>query len=112
MSDWKALHEFREAQRMHLEEIGAEDNAMKQLLTMAYFVGGAYDGKYMTEAQVEKDLCNGKHSADLSEARARGGCVHHAVLDNCPMVDGYLSPMWDGGMLRYETPDIYEMLSR
>lgn len=112
MSDWKAMREFREAQRMHLEEIDREDHEMKQMLTMCYFVGGVYDGKYLTEAQVEKDLCNGKHSADLSEIRARGGCVHHAVLDNCPMVDGYLSPMWDAGMLRYETPEVYDMLSR
>jgi len=27
-------------------------------------------------------------------------------------VDGYYSPMWDGGHLRYETAEVYEALSR
>ena len=109
--DWQKLHEHHEHLRKHLEELDAEDHATKQMLTMCHFVGGIYDGRYMTEWQVETQLGNGKHSADLSEARARGGCVHHAVLDNCPMVDGYLSPMWDGGMLRYETQEVYDMMS-
>ncbi len=109
--DWQKLHEHHEHLRKHLEEVDREDHAMKQMLTMAHFVGGIHDGKYMTEWQIEQELCNGKHSADLSEVRARGGCVHHAVLDNNPLVDGYLSPMWDGGMLRYETQEVYDMLS-
>lgn len=98
--------------REGLEDLDKHDHKAKQLLTMANFVGGVHNGKRMSEAQVELLLCNGKHSADLSRERDAGGCVHHAVLDNCPMVDGYLSPMWDGGELRYESPDVYEVLSR
>lgn len=110
--DWQKLHEHREQMRKHLEEIDREDHEMKQMLTMCVFYGGIHDGEFMTEAQVEETLCNGKHSYDGTEIRKNGGVCHHAVLDNCPMVDGYLSPMWDGGMLRYESPDVYDMLSR
>ena len=52
------------------------------------------------------------YSEDLSELRAQGGCVHRAELDNQPEFDGFLGPMWDGGMLRYETAEVYDMLSR
>lgn len=97
--------------RKGLEALDKQDHKAKQRLTMANFVGGIHNGKRMSEAQVELLLCNGKHSADLSRERDAGGCVHHAVLDNCPMVDGYLSPMWDGGELRYETQEVYDMLS-
>lgn len=110
--DWQKLNEHREQMRKHLEEIDAENHEMKQLLTMCHFVGGIHDGKYLTEAQVEQQLCNGKHSYDGTSIRNSGGVCHHAVLDNCPMVDGYLSPMWDGGMLRYETQQVYDMLSK
>ena len=52
------------------------------------------------------------YSEDLSELRAQGICVHRAELDNQPEYEGFLGPMWDGGMLRYETTEVYDMLSR
>lgn len=57
-------------------------------------------------------LGNGQFTDDLTESRERGGTVHRKELDNQPMVDGYLSPMWDGGKLRYETQEVYDKLSR
>ena len=111
MTDWENIYEHNERLRKHLEELDAEDHQMKQMLTMCVFVGGNYDGERMTEWQVEQNLCNGNHSYDGKETRAKGGVCHHAVLDNNPLVDGYLSPMWDGGTLRYETPEVYRQLS-
>lgn len=77
----------------------------------AYFAGGKYNGMTMDMAQLMA-VSNGKRRPDYSADRARGGCVPRAELDNAPLVDGYLSPMWDGGMLRYETYEVYDMLSR
>ena len=51
------------------------------------------------------------YSEDLSELRAQGRCVHRAELDNQPEYEGFLGPMWDGGMLRYETQKVYDILS-
>ena len=79
---------------------------------MCEFVGGKLDGQSLSIEAVKRWHGNGKFTEDLSKIRERGGCVHRAELDNQPMVDGYLSPMWDGGMLRYETPEAYDMLSR
>lgn len=29
-----------------------------------------------------------------------------------PKIDGYLGPMWDGDKIRYETQEVYDLLSR
>ena len=52
------------------------------------------------------------YELDLSELRELGRCVHRAELDNRPKYKGFLGPMWDGGDFRYETQEIYDLLSR
>lgn len=78
----------------------------------AIFVGGKLNGTVTTTEEIKAKYWNGKLTEDLSEVRARGGLVHREELDNQPMVDGYLSPMWDGDGIRYESPEVYDMLSR
>lgn len=79
---------------------------------VAHFVGGRLHGVVCSVEEVERKYCNGRHTEDLTELRKRGAWVHRAELDNQPLVDGYLSPMWDGDKLRYETQEIYDLLSR
>ena len=83
------------------------------------FVGGPWNGTILNRDQAEF-FCDG-HSEDLSEIRNAGGCVHRHELDNQPTFDGYLGPMGDGtrtvngieiAVLRYETQEVYDMLSR
>ena len=51
------------------------------------------------------------YTEDLSEIRKIGvGLLYRAELDNQPMLEGLVDPMWDGGKLRYETPEIYKRL--
>lgn len=51
------------------------------------------------------------YTEDLSEIRKLGvGLLYRAELDNQPMLEGLVGPMWDGGKLRYETPEIYKRL--
>lgn len=78
----------------------------------AIFVGGKLNGLEMDlEEIMNSGLWNGKVRPNYSELRRKGACVPRKELDNQPLVDGYLSPMWDGGMLRYETQEVYDMLS-
>ena len=49
------------------------------------------------------------YTEDLTELREKGACVHRKELDNQPKFEGFLSPMWDGGCLRYETQEVYDM---
>lgn len=51
------------------------------------------------------------HEPDLSFQRAMGYCVHREELDNRPHYEGFVGPMWDGGDFRYETSEIYDLLS-
>ena len=79
------------------------------------FYGGTMHGLSLPLEVAER--MTERRSEDLSDVRARGGLVHRAELDNRPEFDEYLGPMWDGmdgdcGVLRYETQDIYDMLSR
>ena len=76
----------------------------------AVFVGGRYNGLEIDVEDVSL-ISNGRQSMDWSAERKTGGICPRAELDNQPLVDGYLSPMWDGGKLRYETQSVYDMLS-
>ena len=51
------------------------------------------------------------HTADLSESREKGLIVHREELDNKPEYYGWCGPMWDGGDYRYETWEVYNMMS-
>lgn len=51
------------------------------------------------------------YETDLSKERALGYLVHREELDNRPKYEGFLGPMWDGGDFRYETEEIYDLLS-
>lgn len=79
------------------------------------FIGGPLAGTMPLE---QAEAMTGRRSADLSEIRKRGGLVHREELDNKPEFDGYCGPMWDGtrgsniAVLRYETWEVYDMLSR
>ena len=79
------------------------------------FVGGPMAGQ-ITLAQAEK--LTEARSNDWSKERALGHCVPKAELDDRPKFEGYAGPMWDGvrrggiAILRYETWDVYDMLSR
>ena len=103
------------------------------------FYGGKLSGVYDEETAKEIFAAYGNGlSEDLSEIRARGGLVHREELDNQFQFKGYLGPMWDGNrylvngemkyewevsdeekencercaILRYETQEVYDALSR
>lgn len=78
--------------------------------TKAYFYGGRYDGLVVTIDELENMDYDGR-TEDLSYARSRGAWVHRAELDDKPTFDDYAGPMWDDGQLRYETWDLYEIMS-
>ena len=101
------------------------------------FVGGEHNGKIWHYAALEaRNLITG-YAPDLSAKRATGALCKRAELDNQPLVEGYYPPMYDGEryllngllkyewqcteaekaqgekihMIRYETAEVYNMLS-
>lgn len=102
------------------------------------FFGGVYGGKTFNYHELEaRGLING-YSKNWSAERANGRTVPREELDDQPKTNGYLGPMYDGvryivdgkmkyafecteeekvssrilHVIRYETPNVYEMLSR
>lgn len=81
---------------------------------MYQFFGGKYDRQTMTKEEIES-ISSGI-TEDLTHIRQQGILCHRKELDNQPLVDGYLSPMFshiDYGLvyLRYETQEVYDMMS-
>lgn len=104
--------------------------------TLYEFVGGKYNGLMYTEQGILNLKWTGL-SRDWTDERNAGLCVPRAELDKQPLVDGYLSPMYDGirykvdgelqsdwqltdeekqgrepiTVIRYETQEVYDILS-
>ena len=78
------------------------------------FYGGDLNKKILTRNEVDK--LSSSLTQDYHKEREQGLIVHRQELDNQPIVEGYLGPMFDkidyGKIyLRYETQKIYDMLS-
>jgi len=86
-------------------------NSVEYLYT---FYGGPLNGKVLEKNQVEKIANN--ITEDYSKEREKGLIVQRKELDRQPIVKNYLGPMFEAidygkVYLRYETPEIYAMLS-
>lgn len=81
------------------------------------FVGGPKAGLYQTLREALKYFTISGYSKNLSKERAMGGIVHREELDDQPEFHDYLGPMWGGttedgkAILRYETQEVYDLLS-
>lgn len=86
------------------------------------FVGGAFNGEIFSAEDAYRlhGICGSGYSSDWSQERECGACVPRVELDNELQFKGYLGPMWDGTrringekvyVLRYETQEVYDMLS-
>ena len=75
----------------------------------AFFVGGKYHGMYMTHRELVSHG-NGKFSPRWSATKYHNENLINLDLEDQPLIDGYLGPMWDGGYLRYETQEVYDSL--
>ena len=78
------------------------------------FYGGKLNRKVLTRKQVNK--ISNDFTQDFHKEREMGLLVHRKELDNQPMVENYIGPMFeeiDYGKiyLRYETQEVYDMLS-
>ena len=81
--------------------------------TRVVFVGGKYDGMVTTVGAAKMLTAFRVFESDLSEERSHGVCVHHPIFDGAPKFSGYAGPMAGGedAPLRYESWDMYEMMS-
>lgn len=85
-----------------------------------HFVGGPINSVTFTNPNDAWAFSNGK-TEDQSHIRKAGGFTCRPEMDNQPTFHGYLGPMWGGerdidgehyAIMRYETQEVYNMLSQ
>lgn len=77
----------------------------------AVFVGGRLDGQRISHEMLMM-LKNTGYTLRFSQLEQHNERLVNLDLEDQPIIEGYLSPMLDGGVLRYETQDVYDRLSR
>lgn len=76
----------------------------------AIFVGGRYSGMNISHSELEA-LGNGEFTLRFSACKSHNPSLINLDLEDQPLVDGYLSPILDGGVLRYVTQEICVSMS-
>ena len=76
----------------------------------AVFVGGRWNGIEVDHNTLLK-LGNGGFTERYSQAKNSNELLINLDLEDQPKVSGYVGPMLDGGQLRYETQEVYDILS-
>ena len=112
MLDIKKLNEetfrrAREAEEDMKRVEASQDGSCANKTLRAYFVGGRYDGMNTSHKELES-LGNGKYTLRFSALKVHNKALLNLDLEDQPLVNGYLSPMLDGGVLRYETQETYD----
>ena len=80
-------------------------------------VGGEYAGTYTYDELVKLPIyIKDNDDTAIKNARNNSGFTPRKELDDQPVLNGYLGPMWDGvkdnqAHIRYETQDVYDMMS-
>lgn len=75
----------------------------------AVFVGGKLHGQVFDHDALMQ-MGNGQFTPRWSSLKTHNPLTVNLDLEDQPMIDGYLSPMCDGGRLRYETQEVYDMM--
>lgn len=91
-----------------VDEVQRQQDGSHGMNLCAKFVGGKYNGWFVNH-EVLKTMGNGKFSVRWSQVNPDSQVVN-LKLEDQPLVDGYLSPMLDGDLLRYETQEVYDMM--
>ncbi len=103
---------YEETKRIEAEikELQSHQDGSQAYQAPAFFVGGRFHGRYMTHEELMA-AGNGKFTIRWSALSESNPLTRNPKLEDQPLVDGYLSPMWDGGHLRYETQAVYDLMS-
>lgn len=104
----KEMLESKDECERNFAEVVSKQDGSHAIPHPAFFVGGKYHGTYMTHKEL-KAKGNGEFTPRWSAMKYHNPLTVNLKLEDQPMVDGYLSPMWDGGYLRYETQEAYDI---
>ena len=107
----KEMLESEDKYEKEFARVVSQQDGTHAIPRAGFFCGGKYHGLYMTHDEL-KAKGNGEFTPRWSAMKYHNENLVNLALEDQPMIDGYLSPMLDGGYLRYETQEVYEALSR
>ena len=103
------LRERRQQEEAEFKQMLANLDGSHAQSLEAFFVGGNLNGQVLSHDALMR-IGNGKFTPRWSILQTHNPLTVNLALEDQPMVDGYLSPMADGGRLRYETQEVYDMM--
>lgn len=98
-----------EAERDFKEVTSKQDGSFAKDIE-AVFVGGKFDGMKISHEML-MGMKNKGFTPRFSAMKEHNPLLVNLDLEDQPIIEGYLSPMFDGGCLRYETQEVYDRLS-
>lgn len=109
MYDFEQMKKQREEAEKDIQQVQAAQDGSFAHNIPAVFVGGKYNGMVVDHDTLMK-MGNGQFTLRWSALKEHNPLLINLDLEDQPMVDGYLSPMQDGGRLRYETQEVYDLM--
>ena len=94
----------REEHERDFKEVTSKQDGSYAKDIEARFVGGKLDGMRISHEELMK-MQNKGYTPRFSELKSHNPLLVNLELEDQPIIDGYLSPMIDGGCLRYEVID-------
>lgn len=110
MTQIERIRRDREEQERDFEAVTSRQDGRHAHDLDAVFVGGALDGQHIPHIQLMY-MKNKGYTPRWSAMKVHNPLLINLDLEDQPIIEGYLSPMLDGGVLRYETQEVYDALS-
>ena len=114
------MNKIEELNRKTLESKRANDEEYERVTSMqdgsfgeeldAVFYGGRLDGCHLNHKVLHHLKITG-YTPRWSQMKFSNKNLINLSLEDQPIIEGYVGPILDGGVLRYETQEIYDELS-
>ena len=105
----KKTLESKQAMDEEFQRVTSQQNGSYAKDLIAFFVGGPLHGKFVNHEELMKMEHKG-YTPRWSAMKNHNKLLINLKLEDQPVIDGYLSPMLDAGMLRYETQEVYDCM--
>ena len=97
----ETMRRAREAEEDVKRVSAAQDGSYANKELKAVFYGGRYNGQAFSHSELEKLEIIG-YTLRFSQLKVHNDALLNLDLEDQPIIKGYLTPMLDGGMLRYK----------
>lgn len=103
----KRIDEYIDRSTKEFERVTKMQDGSHAMDVPAVFYGGRLDGLRISHKEL-MEYPNKGYTPRWSAMKEHNWNLVNLKLEDQPIIEGYLSPMLDGGNLRYETQEVYD----